>query len=333
MKHEVSSVGLLILLTAGQVSANPPGAPADDHHAHVDVTASPRPVSERERQALVEKGKSLARDGQYAAALEALRVALVARRDPGVLLWVGYSQEQSGALLDGKASYSEAKSIAHAGKLAAEERSADRALHDIAAKIPRITIKLSSGVGMKVWIDGVEILPPEGGAEVDPGTHEVLVRGSGRYPYRTEVVARLGEVNVVEPVLNRITPPPPPPPPPLNARNDSRARVLLAGGIVTGVALALGTGFAIASEVKRQERDDASTRCLRGPDCEPYNAPERARGGFLTASLVSFVAAGAIGSGTLVYSLMTSEDTSRGEVKATASIGPGRVAGAIEFSW
>jgi hypothetical protein len=53
----------------------------------------------------------------------------------------------------------------------------------------------------------------------------------------------------------------------------------------------------------------------------------------LTASLVSFLAAGAIGSGTLVYSLATRPDRAGGQVKATASVGAGGVAGAIEFSW
>jgi hypothetical protein len=334
MKHHCSLAGFLVLFTAGQASADTPRGSSGSPVADV-AAASRRPVSEKERHALVENGKRLTRDGQYPEALEVFREAIAVRPDPRVLLWMGYAQEQTGALLDARASYLEAKSVAHAGKLAAEERSSDQALTDIAAKIPRITIKLSSGVEAKVWIDDNEIQPSGEGAEVDPGAHRVVARAPGRRPYSLAVVAKAGEVSVVEPILTRIPPPPPEPPPPLLAEkvtSRSRAGVLVVGSVATGVALAMGTGFAVASEVKRRERD--GTLCnINAASCDRQNTLERARGGFLTASLVSFLAAGAIGSGTLVYTLATRPDKAGGQVKATASVGTGGVGGAIEISW
>jgi hypothetical protein len=97
----------------------------------------------------------------------------------------------------------------------------------------------------------------------------------------------------------------------------------------------MGAGFAIASEVNRHERDehDAATRGCHGGACEEYNVPERARGHFLTASLVSFLAAGAIGAGTLTYSLVTRAKETKGGVTATVSAGPGGVAGRVGITW
>jgi hypothetical protein len=113
--------------------------------------------------------------------------------------------------------------------------------------------------------------------------------------------------------------------------------IVIAGIVTTAVGVALGTGFAIASEVKRQERDGHQIILLSGCRdhlaCEPYNAPERARGGFLTASLVSFLAAGAIGAGTLTYSLVTRTRSSSGATSATVSAGPGGVSGVVGITW
>jgi hypothetical protein len=99
----------------------------------------------------------------------------------------------------------------------------------------------------------------------------------------------------------------------------------------------MGAGFAIASEVKRQERDEhqifLTSGCRDHLACEPYNAPERARTSFVNASLVSFLAAGAIGAGTLTYSLATRTKKSTGATSATVSAGPGGVSGAVKITW
>ena len=58
MRYEFSFVGFLVLLTAGQVFADPPKDSLNNPNA--DVPAAPRrPVSEKQRLSLVEKGKGL----------------------------------------------------------------------------------------------------------------------------------------------------------------------------------------------------------------------------------------------------------------------------------
>src|SRR4051812_4178529 len=107
MKHRISFAGILLLslLVPAQASANPT-------------------VSKKDRMALVEKGKSHAQAERYPEALEALSEALEISKDAKVLLWMGYVQEQMGQLLQAKETYLEASSIAHASKLAREERNA-----------------------------------------------------------------------------------------------------------------------------------------------------------------------------------------------------------------
>jgi hypothetical protein len=337
MKHEISLVGFVVLLSAGQSFAGPPRDPWSNPYA--DISAAPRrPMTEKERLALIEKGKGLTREGKYPEALQVLREALEARPDPRVLLWAGYAQEQTGTLLAARASYLEAKSVAHAGKLTGEERNADQALLEIGAKIPRIKVTLPSGVEAKIRIDGKAIQPPTEGVEVDPGNHSVIASGPGLHPYRIAVVAKLGEVHVVEPTLTRIPPPPPAPPPapPEKTASDPPLGALVIAGIATtSLGMTMGTGFAIASEVKRSERDAHIdvTRGCHGLTCEPYNAPERARASFLNVSAASFIVAGAVGAGTLTYALVTRAKKTRSEATATVSAGPGGVAGVVSFTW
>ena len=340
MKFPFSTAGFLVLLTAGQAFADSPKDPRDDANAG-SPAASRRSVSEKQRLALIEKGKGLTRNGQYPAALEVLREALEVRPDPRVLLWMGYAQEQTGTLLAARASYLEAKAVARAGKLAAEERNADQALVDIAAKIPRVTFKLPPDVNVMIRIDGKEIRSPSNGVEVDPGLHNVLVSGPGIHPNRVSVVVSPGEAPVVEPTMTRIPllPPASPPSSPdktASAPPERMDALVIVGIATTAVGAVMGTGFIIASEAKRHERDEHQglvTGGCRGLACEPYNAPERARARFMNASLVSFLAAGAIGAGTLTYSLVTRTKKSSGAASAAVSVGSGGVAGAVTITW
>jgi hypothetical protein len=187
----------------------------------------------------------------------------------------------------------------------------------------------------EVYVDGqkVEDVPVNGFILVEPGRRRVEARRLG-YP----LVAKDREVRAGSVVEVDLTAPAVKEGLPVDRRGGSRGWII-AGTAATALGVAMGTGFAILSEVKRHERDDAkkaggASFCRQISDnCEPYNAPERARGAFLTASFVSFLAAGAIGAGTLTYSLATRTHDSRGQVKATASLGAGRVAGALEISW
>ena len=197
------------------------------------------------------------------------------------------------------------------------------------------TLRVVTSRDAEVYVDGqkVEYVPMNGLILVEPGRRRVEARRLG-YP----LVARDREVRAGSVVEVDLTVPAAKESLPVDKRGGSKGWVI-AGTAATALGVAMGTGFAILSEVKRHERDDAkkngATSICReiGGGCEPYNAPEHARGAFLTASLVSFLAAGAIGAGTLTYSLATRTNDSRGQVKATASLGAGRVAGAVEISW
>lgn len=127
-----------------------------------------------------------------------------------------------------------------------------------------------------------------------------------------------------------------PEPRPVDRKADTRRWMIVSGAAATTLGVVMGTAFAILSESKRAERDKQidATRGCQGLACEPYNAPERSRGAFLTGALVSFLAAGAIGAGTLTYSLVTRPKKSRmGAASATVSIGPEGAAARVGITW
>jgi hypothetical protein len=189
----------------------------------------------------------------------------------------------------------------------------------------------------EVYVDGQKVKDASlnGLVLVEPGRRRVEARRNGYPPIAETREVAAGAI--VEVSMTSMTAPTRAPTVSLPVdRSDGPKRWIVVGGVAaTAVGAAMGAGFAIASEVKRQERDEqiVATLGCRNLACEPYNAPERARGGFLTASLVSFLAAGAIGAGTLTYSLVTRTKTSSGAASATVSAGPGGVSGVVGITW
>jgi hypothetical protein len=196
------------------------------------------------------------------------------------------------------------------------------------------TLRLVIASDAEVYVDGqkVENVPLNRLLLVEPGRRRVEARRRGS-PSITETrdVAAGAIVEVSLVALPRRAPEPLP----VNRSDGPQKWIVVTGVAATALGAAMGAGFAIASEVNRHERDehDAATRGCHGGACEEYNVPERARGHFLTASLVSFLAAGAIGAGTLTYSLVTRAKETKGGVTATVSAGPGGVAGRVGITW
>jgi hypothetical protein len=119
---------------------------------------------------------------------------------------------------------------------------------------------------------------------------------------------------------------------------DRRRWMIVGGASATALGIVMGTAFTILSEDQRAERDRqiVATHGCQGLACEPYNAPERARGAFLTGALVSFLAAGAVGAGTLTYALVTRPKKSAphaATATATVSAGPGGAAARVGINW
>jgi tetratricopeptide (TPR) repeat protein len=186
----------------------------------------------------------------------------------------------------------------------------------------------------EVYVDGqkVEDVPLNSLILVEPGRRRVEARRRGYPPIvetREVAAGAVVEVSLTVPATKS------PGLLPLDRSGGPQKWVVVTGVAATALGAALGAGFAIASEVNRHERNkhDAATLGCQGIACEPYNAPERARGQFLTASLVSFLAAGAIGAGTLTYTLVTRAKKTQGGATATVSAGPKSVAGSVAMTW
>ena len=124
--------------------------------------------------------------------------------------------------------------------------------------------------------------------------------------------------------------------PAADRKADPRRWMIVGGASATALGVVMGTAFTILSEDKRVDRDRqiVATGGCQGLACEPYNAPERARGAFLTGALVSFLAVGAIGAGTLTYALVARPKKSTPRAASAAvSVGPGGAAARVGISW
>lgn len=179
-------------------------------------------------------------------------------------------------------------------------------------------------------------LPPSSVIFLEPGPQTLEVRskgfdndkrilniGAGKKESVVVILAKTKEIvkqepkkikEVIEPKRNKI--------------------LTIVGASATAVHLTMAGTFLALSEVKRSERDNTSVAkngCLTKAECELYNSPEVARGRFLTASFVSLLAAGVIGTGTLAYVLSTSSNKANNKNAPTVAVGPGSISASIPW--
>jgi hypothetical protein len=160
---------------------------------------------------------------------------------------------------------------------------------------------------------------------VDSGIHAVEARLAGYEVARTSAdVAKGIFKDVTLALVKKSAPPPPPPPPsasssagtinPPPAPGGPSKPIVIAGGAGAGAALVAGVVFAVISNGKagdaatnHQElvKAGGSRVCAgqAGTDCLTLQGLWKDKDTFASASLWSFVGAGALGVGTLVYAL------------------------------
>jgi tetratricopeptide (TPR) repeat protein len=158
MNKSVISVSLVTLLAVSVPAAAdlPPSRDAGGKNVASQPAAKDEPAWKinKRRQALVQEGEALARQGQWAEAIERFQQALEIRSHPQTLLWIAFCEEQQGHLVRAQAAYTQARNDARDGKLKTEEGNATGALAKLEPRIPRLTIRVPADVEAKVWLDG-----------------------------------------------------------------------------------------------------------------------------------------------------------------------------------
>jgi hypothetical protein len=149
--------------------------------------------------------------------------------------------------------------------------------------------------------------PVAGEVFVEPGPHTVVATLPGCEPVQDTLRSDKGSTHLLTLTFTRCGTPPPPPKIPLKPVPRGPDPVTIAGVVATGVGLGLGAAFAILTKIKA---DDAATKatlvgssgCGTGSTaCQNLHDALVSHDTFANGAVWTFVAAGAVGVGTLVY--------------------------------
>ena len=159
---------------------------------------------------------------------------------------------------------------------------------------------------------------------VDPGAHVIEATLKGYKLARAQVDAAKGSAQDVTLTLDGLSDTPPLPP---TTGSDPGKPVIITGAVLGGVGLVLGAVFA---GVSKADADDAATKraamlavgvtaaCGPTPSaaCQSAQSALQGRATFGNAAAWSFIAAGAVGAGTLVYALAAPRASKTSGVRA-----------------
>jgi hypothetical protein len=207
------------------------------------------------------------------------------------------------------------------------------------------TLKLTARPdGAEIRIDGVSVgtAPLKGEVFVEPGGHLFEARLGGHEPAQVTQDVSAGwrgridlRLNKAEPEKGVVTPPtttPVVPPPPVQEGGANKA-VIVAGGVVAGVAAAVGVGLTVGAKLKFDERTKVELSCKPNAACPAYEAAESTRQTFAIASLASYIAAGVFGAATLTYVLVSPSAKPKSSAKVDLMLGPGAAGATVTVPW
>jgi hypothetical protein len=186
----------------------------------------------------------------------------------------------------------------------------------------------------EVLVDGVVVgeAPLEGEVFVEAGSHVVEARLAGYETATQRVEAAKGSAQEV--ALAMVAVKAEPPPVVVVAPTGPNRGVLIAGGVIGGVALVTGAIFAGLSNSKAKDADDEHTAlAMTGPTpcagasgastaCTDIVAAANAKRTFANASFWSFVGAGMVGTGTLIYALAIPKSATPAALRVLPAAGP-----------
>jgi hypothetical protein len=214
-----------------------------------------------------------------------------------------------------------------AGGTDAQRKALQDLLVEARATCGAVTIRVSVDRAL-VTVDGRAVgespLPVE--VFVEPGSHVVVATAPGCDPVQGSVRTDRGTTHLINLTPSRCGPRPPP-----NKTTTTTVAptgpgpITLAGIITTGVGVGLGAGFAIMSKVKADAASAQLPFIPGGPtnptacatptmSCPALHDALASHDTFASAAVWTFVAAGAVGAGTVIYTVVVPRP--QGAVKA-----------------
>lgn len=221
------------------------------------------------------------------------------------------------------------------GGSAAQHKQLEEVLAAARAQVGTVTVKVSADRAT-VTIDNQPVgeSPLANDVFLEPGNHTLVATVPGCEPARDTVLARKGGSHLVTLTLGKCGGPNVPPP--LVPVEPTGPRPLtIAGFVATGVALGVGTGLAIMAKVKASDADGKlppgagpSFCATSSPQCTALHDALASHDTFSNAAIWTFVTAGVLGAGTLVYTFAVPRSPATAAPRAARAqvipvVGPG----------
>jgi hypothetical protein len=277
--------------------------------------ALPGPDDERVEGVLTEQAKQLYKDGVKETAQgnwdkgrDLFLAAFRLKPHFQIAFNLGQAELRSGQPLQAAEHLS--LFLAEAPKIAPSDRQiAWNMLQEAQQKIGTLEISADQP-GAEIIVNGVfrGKTPLDRDVFVAPGKHVLEARLDGYQRLTQVATATAGASSQVQLQLSKVA-----------GKEGGVSKVVVIGGVSAGVIAGLGAMLLVGSAVKAGERGPVQLSC--SGDCDRYRAAEDARRGLSDAAFYTFVAAGLIGTGTLVYALVAPDF--KPTVKVSVLAGPG----------
>jgi PEGA domain len=219
-----------------------------------------------------------------------------------------------------------------AGGTDAQRKAVQDLLVEARTYVGTVTVRVSVDRAV-VTVDGKAVgespLPFE--VFVDPGAHTFAATAPGCEPVQDTVRTDKGTTHLLTLTPVRCGPTPPPVLTPVTATGPDP--ITATGFVVTGLGLGLGAAFAILSKIKATDADTqaqsiagvsgsnpkACAGASPSTECSTLGGLRASEATFADAALWTFVAAGAVGAGTLIYTFAIphAASTPKGALKAS----------------
>jgi tetratricopeptide (TPR) repeat protein len=262
------------------------------------LATAPATAFAAEADRLFSEGVKLLDAGKFAEACPKLEQSQKLEPAAGTLLNLAACYEKSGRRAQALKTFREAGDAARARGRADWTKVADDHVRALEGALPKLTIHRGPTPGLEVTLDGKPVSDAELGASlaVDPGTHVVVARASGRAPFSSTVSVK-DATSVDIPALE---PEKPAGSTTTETGSDDDGTTRRTVGLVTmsvGAAGLLLGGVSVF--VAKGSLDDAKARCPSYPNLCPPDAvdPNDAARSWSNIATASFIAGGVLAAG------------------------------------
>jgi hypothetical protein len=161
---------------------------------------------EARRAAVYREGIQLADAGRWKEAIERFREAIAIRSAPPALFTLAQAEEHAGELATAERTFERALSEARAAGITDVADAAKKSLSSIEPRVPRLTIKVASGVeSATATVDGSPA-PIGEPVKVNPGDHFVSVSAPGKTTFKSNAYVGEGQSANVAAILPLLSP-------------------------------------------------------------------------------------------------------------------------------